>query len=41
MLKAMECDAYQGFLNSRPLPPEELADRLKRDQGTIDFPGGR
>ena len=41
MLKAMECDAYQGFLNSRPLPPAELADRLKMDQGTIDFPGNR
>ena len=39
MLKAMECDAYQGFLNSRPLPPAELADRLKKDQETIDSSG--
>ncbi len=29
MLKTMECDAYQGFYNSRPLPPGELAERLK------------
>ena len=32
MLKAMKCDAYQGFFNSRPLPPEELAERMKEGQ---------
>lgn len=32
LLTAMECDAYQGFFKTRPLPPEELAEILKNER---------
>lgn len=32
ILTSMGCDAYQGFFKTRPLPPEELAEILKKER---------
>lgn len=35
MLKAMHCDAYQGFFKTRPLPPDDLARILKKERKSL------
>jgi EAL domain-containing protein (putative c-di-GMP-specific phosphodiesterase class I)/response regulator of citrate/malate metabolism len=37
-LRAMHCDAYQGFLYSRPIPPQDFARLLAGDTGARSSP---
>jgi diguanylate cyclase (GGDEF)-like protein/PAS domain S-box-containing protein len=40
-LQRMRCDRVQGFLFSRPLPADEMAQLLRQDSASADAVGGR
>ncbi len=34
VLKSLRCDEWQGYLHSKPLPPEEFIRRLRSEQSS-------